>query len=266
MLGALNNEVTEGLRVYERLDLLPRHRLTVMDDAAKYDGATSHDIRDHFHSWVTGELPTVLKDPGMWDDAVLGTDEEGAVPTRLGSRYNFCLFIDDICLESLDEMESPVVKLLCRFLGYREPGDREYQVHPEFEDGETEVDEEDVGWMYMSIVDYCSHYRDLVDTNDWYGMYLRPPYMMLMDELELPGTGEPKVETGPGGGGLISCQYPLTQAPGHVPGTKNTSVTHYFDGSVCREILTYLLCTHTTITLLSPGRHPPYFRSHSPAG
>lgn len=187
MLDVLNTEVTEGLETYGRLDLLPHHRLTVMDDAAKYEGATSHDIRDHFHSWVTGELPTVLKDPSACDDATLGTDEGSAVELQLGSRYNFCLFIDDICLESLDNMDIPVIKLLCRFRGYREPGHRKYRVHPEFEDGETDIDEEDVGWMYMNVAEYCSHYSDLVDREGWYGMYLRPPCMMLMDDSQIPG-------------------------------------------------------------------------------
>ncbi|KAL4808172.1 hypothetical protein BDV18DRAFT_158284 [Aspergillus unguis] len=193
MLNALNIGITEGLEIYERPDLLSSHRLTVMDDAAKYDGATAHDVRDYFHAWVTGELPTVLKDPIIWDDAVLGTNEEGAVQMQLGARYNFCLLVDDVCLESLDRMERPVVKLLCRFQGYREPGDRGYGVHPEFEDGEMEFDEEDVGWMYMSVGEYCSHYKDLVDANNWYLTYVRPPGMMFMNDYVLPGTGEPEL-------------------------------------------------------------------------
>ncbi|KAL4967026.1 uncharacterized protein BDV14DRAFT_170480 [Aspergillus stella-maris] len=145
MLDVLNTGVSEGVEIYERLNLLPHHRLTAMDDAAKYDGATPHDIRDQLYSWVKKELPTVLKDPKRLNDPVLGTYELEAATPRLGSRYNFCLFVDDICLESFDRMNMPVVKLLCRFRGYREPGDREYEVHPMFEDGETEDNEEDVG-------------------------------------------------------------------------------------------------------------------------
>ncbi|KAL5000225.1 hypothetical protein BDV10DRAFT_183550 [Aspergillus recurvatus] len=91
--------------------------------------------------------------PSMWDDAVLGADEEGTAERQLGSRYNFCLSADEICLQSPDKMHSLVVKLLCRFLGYRGPGDRAYEVHPEFEDDETGFDEEDAGWMYMSVVE-----------------------------------------------------------------------------------------------------------------
>ena len=34
--------------------------MIIMDDKAKYDGATSHDIRDHFTSWVFDNLPDIM--------------------------------------------------------------------------------------------------------------------------------------------------------------------------------------------------------------
>ena len=105
----------------------------------------------------------------------------------LGTRYNFCLFVDDICLESLDRMGLPVIKVLCRFSGVRGLDERDYVVHPEYEDGETEEAEEDVGWMYTHVLDYCDRYVRLVEATDWYEEYCRPPWLMWCDEDKFPG-------------------------------------------------------------------------------
>lgn len=75
----------------------------------------------------------------------------------LGPRYNFCLFVDDICLESLDEM-SPVMKILWKQWGGREPTDRQYEIHPDWEDGEKDKWEEDFGWMYIPVDKYFKYY------------------------------------------------------------------------------------------------------------
>lgn len=60
------------------MHLLPRHQLVIMDDQNKFDGATSHEIRNHFNSWVADEFTRVLvkpeeflKDPEKLADALL---------------------------------------------------------------------------------------------------------------------------------------------------------------------------------------------------
>lgn len=68
-----------------------------------------------------------------------------------GARYNFALFVDDICLESLDHMHSPVVKIMSKQWPTLTPEERNYEVYPGWEDGTTEIGEEDVGWMYMHV-------------------------------------------------------------------------------------------------------------------
>jgi hypothetical protein len=42
------------------IDLLSRHSLVLMNDKVKFDGATSHKIRDHFSSWVADEFQRQL--------------------------------------------------------------------------------------------------------------------------------------------------------------------------------------------------------------
>ncbi|KAL2852940.1 hypothetical protein BJY01DRAFT_207522 [Aspergillus pseudoustus] len=187
MIQHINEEIHESLSLNQRLDLLKHHRLTVIDDAAKFDGATSHAVRDHFQSWVSSELTTVLKDPSKTRCPVNLGERAVEVELSLGSRYNFCLFVDDICLESLDKMSYPVVKLLSRATGIREPEDREYQVDPYYEDGDTEFTEEDVGWMYIEVLEYCSKYNGLVDPHVWLDQYWRPPYMLFSNDEEFPG-------------------------------------------------------------------------------
>ena len=40
------------LECNERMDLLPHHQLVINDDMAKFNRATSHEVRDHFNAWV----------------------------------------------------------------------------------------------------------------------------------------------------------------------------------------------------------------------
>ncbi|KAL2819615.1 hypothetical protein BDW59DRAFT_164942 [Aspergillus cavernicola] len=144
MLSLIETQVRESLRCEQWLDLLPCHRLTILDDV-KFNGATSHEIRDHFQAWVDGELATALKNPVK--NPSQQSDKSLFTPS-LASRYNFRLFVDDIRLESMDKMTFPVVKNLSRLYGSREAGDRNYKVQPEYEDGETDEGDEQVGWMY----------------------------------------------------------------------------------------------------------------------
>lgn len=98
-----------------------------------------------------------------------------------GTRLNYALYVDDICLESLVHMTMPVVKVLSKQWGNLSLGERKYTIHPDWQDGVTEMDEEDVGWMYMNVVDYV-HVYDMLETSHdldgWYNTYLRPPRML----------------------------------------------------------------------------------------
>lgn len=100
-------------------ELIPHHQLVINDDVTKFDGATSHEIRDHFNAWVEEQLPLVANYPERLH--MFG----GSCPEySLGARFNYALFVDDICLESLDHMTSPVVKILYKQWGNLTPEER----------------------------------------------------------------------------------------------------------------------------------------------
>ncbi|KAF3398089.1 hypothetical protein F1880_006079 [Penicillium rolfsii] len=46
----------------ERTELLEAHDLIVHDEL-KFNGATSHEVRNHFHGWVAEQLPKVVDTP-----------------------------------------------------------------------------------------------------------------------------------------------------------------------------------------------------------
>ncbi|KAF4224513.1 hypothetical protein CNMCM8980_007536 [Aspergillus fumigatiaffinis] len=177
MLHLIDKSVRGNLECEDAMDLYPRHKPVIVEDKEKFNGATSHDVRDHFIAWVAEELPRVVAQP----EKFFAQEEFSSTGLRrewtLGARYNFCVFVDDICLESLDKMSSPVVKLLWGQWGPLEPHERNYTVHPEYEDGETDEYHEDVGWTYMSVDEYMGYYRDLNECYFWDDLYVRPPHM-----------------------------------------------------------------------------------------
>ncbi|KAL4941390.1 hypothetical protein BDV06DRAFT_223146 [Aspergillus oleicola] len=142
----------------ERMDLLPSHQLCIIEDPINFDGATPHQVQEHFATiWVQNELTRVLEDPGKRTCRVHGPGgiEHDPAECLMGTRYNFCLFVDQICLESLDETPSrPVVKFFAKDWEKIAPEDYHSHVYNlradhGYEDGMTNDPGEDVGWMYI---------------------------------------------------------------------------------------------------------------------
>lgn len=184
LLQALRSKVQEELRFYIRQDMLEFHHLHAIDDETLY-GATSHQVRDHFQSWVPKNLEDRLR-----PDAANPQDDVDWLYATCTPRYEYCLFVDDLCLESVDHpgVNSPVVKLLCKnWESPFPPQERNYTVPAPFHDGATEYEEEDVGWMYMPLQEYLHKY-DLLGKGDWDDQYVRPPYIDgTEDESEFVG-------------------------------------------------------------------------------
>lgn len=176
LLQHLRENIESDLECNQRLDLLSRHQLVINDDVEKFNGATSHDIRDHFNVWVTDQLPQIVASPEVLE-YLQSDDHNGLGPQYyLGPRYNFCLFMDDFCLESLEL--GPVVKILSKPWGNLTPQERQYKIHPEWHDGETDDEFEMVGWMYMPIHSYVQWFDILEVPSNWEAFYVLPPMMI----------------------------------------------------------------------------------------
>lgn len=159
----------------------PRYELTIMEDEERFAGADSHTIREAFREWVAYDLPPRVPNPealgGIGNiKAMIGsktireTYEHG--PTEplhpywsAPPRWGFCLLVDDFCLRSLNRADGygPVVKIV----NLHFPGNRCERIAEGWEDGETDDDYEDVGWMYAYASSYQDWYRILSDPTNW---------------------------------------------------------------------------------------------------
>lgn len=137
--------------------------------------ASIYQVRRHFQAWVPENLKTRLR-PGATD---LDDDVDWVYATTT-PRYEYCIYVDDVCLESLYQPgpNFPVVKLLCKTWESPFPPEEmgDYLVPAPFHDGVTTDWEEDVGWMYLPVVEYLYKYYLLLKTS-WDEQYARPPFI-----------------------------------------------------------------------------------------
>lgn len=194
MRDALSGAVAKGLELYGCTDsLLPRLSHASIEDRATLGGAGVRDIRRHFTAWAAEELRRnwrVGETPPTEEEARRAG--MGGAGYFAGTRYNYCLLVDEVCLESLDRIASPVVKLVKKdFYDEEEGGGGRSGVAASsgWEDGVTESEEEDVGWMYLPVADYVDCCDQLHDPEFWYnGFYVRPPLTFLnRDFASAPG-------------------------------------------------------------------------------
>ncbi|RHZ60437.1 uncharacterized protein CDV56_102542 [Aspergillus thermomutatus] len=165
MLHLIDETIQETLEVNDAMEMYPRHKPVIVDDREILEGATSHDVRDRFIAWVSEEVPRVVSRP----EEFFAREE---FSTTLRREW------------TLDEGSRGEATL--GQWGPLEPHERNYAVHPDYEDGETDEDDEDVGWTYMSVIDYMRYYNHLNEYDWWYNFYARPPYMI--EEEQIPGS------------------------------------------------------------------------------
>lgn len=183
-------DIDETLLGYEQQYLAPHYELTVIEDEKTLAGADSHTVRDAFRAWVADDLTPRFKDTEKWGgEAEVHRMLRSNVPmsdpswrnspypyhpaTCMPARWLFCLFVDEICLRSLDGAnEYPHVKLL----NVDWAGDRAVNVAEGWEDGETDDENADVGWMYMDVTEHVESYRNFMDPCSWWEvpLYQRP--------------------------------------------------------------------------------------------
>jgi hypothetical protein len=189
MLGLLRPR-NPGILPKQPWQLDPPFELTVMKDEERFAGADSHTIREAFREWVANNLPPrvqypereggidsiramirskTIHEPWEWEPGEILHPWWSAPP-----RWCFCLFVDDICLRSLNHEPGfrPVVKIV----NLRYNKGRCENIADGWEDGETDDPQEDVGWMYMNASSYKSCYEVLEDGTNWEDepWYMRP--------------------------------------------------------------------------------------------
>ncbi|OAA59259.1 hypothetical protein ISF_06194 [Cordyceps fumosorosea ARSEF 2679] len=176
-------------------ELYTRHRFEFMDDQSQFQGATMQTLRDKFSAWVVDGYRANLREEYRASVEEIDVDMASSFA---GTRYNFFLVVDDICLESLDQACGPVVKLV-QAPGHegqdyslsveeiQEMGPKEED--SEWEGGLTESEYENVGWMYMETSDYAVFQEYLAEPSNWEDEYLRPPKLRSQDGFEdAPGS------------------------------------------------------------------------------
>jgi hypothetical protein len=171
MLEHLRSEVAHSLVLADQTDLLPRHELTIIEDEATLSDADSHTVRRVFCNWVAEDITPRLCDAEKMGGtaqirAKLISNTLEGVAHRLPSRWNFCIFVDEDCLRSLDA-KFPAVKILAR----------NWEKEEEEESEDEDEDQEDIGWMYMDgamLPSYVGMYSLFTDLYAWHDFYQRP--------------------------------------------------------------------------------------------
>ncbi|KAG6058559.1 hypothetical protein E4U17_007934 [Claviceps sp. LM77 group G4] len=197
MLQKIRSELDDdSTKYYISQDLVPFHNLHPIDDPSLY-GASIDQVRRHFRSWIPENIKSRLRPEATDLDDITYKHLVDMTP-----RYKYCLYVDDLCIESLDQdnFHCPVVKILDKT--WEPPTPEEIRELEETEDlvvtgdgttpapfldGLTNDLEEDVGWMYMPVGYYLERYFTLVKV-DWHEQYVRPPYIEgLEDESNFIG-------------------------------------------------------------------------------
>ncbi|KAI6083370.1 hypothetical protein F4821DRAFT_280942 [Hypoxylon rubiginosum] len=156
LLQALRRYAHETLAYYRRLDMLDRFQLTVVEDEAKLNSASTSVVRDHFREWAAAP-DTVARDqgaveasPGLSQRYNEGGEEGGGDPGEEGDEC----FVDLIWKDWEPSVPHPRERPMEAIEGCTRP---------------------DVGWMRTGIRGVIVEmYEALRDQNAWYGEYRRP--------------------------------------------------------------------------------------------
>lgn len=169
-LRRLRFHMEDAFDYYNGRDILEKFTLTVVDDRAAFDGATTDTVRRHFQQWSLTAYPREQQHQG------------GA---RIGAspRYYYAVQVDQEALHAIvhdapappepDTTTKGWVKVIDKswYLG-RNEGAHEHMVLAPLEG----VTQKDVGWMkvrYQSLMP--EFYTMLRSPNDWGVLYRRPP-------------------------------------------------------------------------------------------
>ncbi|KAG5964684.1 hypothetical protein E4U57_004955 [Claviceps arundinis] len=163
-------------------DLVPLHNLHPIDDPSLY-GASIDQARHHFRSWIPKNIKSRLR-----PEAADLHDTAYRYLVEMTPRYRYCLYVDDECIESLneDDGDCPVVKILEKTwepytreeieelektgIGYL---DLDGTTLPRFPHGLTNNLEENLGWMYMPVGYFVDKYFTILKWECQLARYIR---------------------------------------------------------------------------------------------
>ena len=173
-------------------DIRARHDLVIMDDRSQFDGATIDQIRTHFRAWSLEELKRNWRHPPLPEEEIARIETGPfSVDSGAGLRYNYCIVVDDICLESVERMFRPVVKLVNKDWTPYHPDELptgcEEDENPGWEGGLTNCETERVGWMYIRTGEYVEIQDLLQESHWWPDRYVRPPRVDMYGNGGAPG-------------------------------------------------------------------------------
>jgi hypothetical protein len=177
MLEKLRSSISLILSHAKQDELIAHHELTIIEDEKTLADADSHTVRHAFRAWVADDLTPRFRNPERYGgssqirEKLLSNDahDMNHPVSCLPPRWNFCLFVDDACLRSLDT-SFETVKILTT--NWQQP--RVATVAEGWEDGETDHEHEEVGWMYMDASAFVDMYNILDNAFYWSEWYERP--------------------------------------------------------------------------------------------
>lgn len=161
-----------GLEFYHRDALLHRHEMVVFNDRTSLHGAEIRDIRTRFSRWASEELERNLAQAPGEDPS-----HERHIAETTGVRYEYCLVVDELCLEATNRApHSPLVMLVRKAWDEDQDWDRGDDPH-----------DENGGWMFRRASDYVSDCEELlISGEDWWqeGAYVPPPLTYHGDKIQ----------------------------------------------------------------------------------
>lgn len=177
----LKVELEESCRLHNAADFFAKHLWTVFDDKTQFDGASTHDTRQHFRAWRQHAQ----------------REEQGTDFTHFqyAPRYAFFLHADSQAVQDLlaidrpvDLLDSGAVNLVSADFGQaatavQTPQDGSYEPI----EGCTDYH---VGFLRMPCQLYLPMYRMCMSPEQWRAAYTRPPAIYQEQTSLIPGCSQ----------------------------------------------------------------------------
>lgn len=156
----IRDRASESLKYYNGLDLMQRFRPIVFDDRAKFEGASTAAVREHFRQWT----------------ATAPQEEQGTGP-GLSHRYRYCIYVDDEALRSVIDADPKSITD-----GFVKLIHKDWEPELDNDDEQKLLEgctQEDVGWMMVGYQDVMvDMYPPLRDEDAWSIEYKRPDWVV----------------------------------------------------------------------------------------